>query len=56
MRDLLKDKTAFVTGCNRGIGKEIVTLFAREGANIIACIRKENAEFSTYIQDLSSKT
>ncbi|MDR1115095.1 MAG: SDR family oxidoreductase [Tannerella sp.] len=52
---LLKGKTAFITGCNRGIGKEIVTLFAREGANIIACIRRENPEFSVYIRDISSK-
>lgn len=55
MKKILKSKTAFITGCNRGIGKEIITLFAQEGANIIACIRKENPEFSTYIQKLSSK-
>jgi 3-oxoacyl-[acyl-carrier protein] reductase len=52
----LQGKTAIITGCSRGIGKEIVTLFAQKGANIIACVRKENPGFSTYIRDLSSKT
>jgi 3-oxoacyl-[acyl-carrier protein] reductase len=56
MGGFLKDKTALIAGCNRGIGKEILTLFAQEGANLVACIRKENPEFSTYIRDLSSKT
>jgi 3-oxoacyl-[acyl-carrier protein] reductase len=52
---ILKGKTAFITGCNRGIGREIITLFAKEGADIIACIRAENQEFSSFIQELSEK-
>jgi 3-oxoacyl-[acyl-carrier protein] reductase len=32
-----------------------MTFFAREGASIIACVRKESVEFSSYIQDVSSK-
>ncbi len=51
----LQNKTALVTGCNRGIGKAIVEKFASEGANIICAIRKENAEFKAYTDELSAK-
>lgn len=40
----LEGKTALITGCNRGIGKAILELFAKEGADIIACTRKEKQE------------
>ncbi len=41
----LKDKVAFVTGAASGIGKEIATVFAREGAKIaIADLNTEAAE------------
>lgn len=33
-----------ITGCNRGIGKAILELFAKEGADIIACTRKQTDE------------
>ena len=52
---LLKDKVAVVTGCNRGIGKEIVRVFAENGANIWACVRKENQSFTKYVQNLEKK-
>ena len=52
---LLKDKVAVVTGCNRGIGKEIVRVFAENGANIWACIRKENQSFTKYVHNLEQK-
>ena len=35
----LSGKTALITGCNRGIGKEILERFVQEGCNIIACTR-----------------
>lgn len=41
----LSDKTAMITGCNRGIGKAMAEKFASEGANIICAIRKENPAF-----------
>jgi 3-oxoacyl-[acyl-carrier protein] reductase len=42
---LLKNKTAVITGCNRGIGLAILEAFSKNGANIIACIRSENEDF-----------
>jgi len=32
---LLKDKTVFITGASRGIGKAIGLRLAREGANVV---------------------
>ena len=51
---LLKDKNAVVTGCNRGIGKEVIRVFAENGANIWACIRKPDKEFSIYLKDFNN--
>jgi 3-oxoacyl-[acyl-carrier protein] reductase len=52
---LLKGKVAVVTGCNRGIGKSIMELFAKNGATIWACARKPDEDFSQRIADLSSQ-
>ena len=52
---LLKDKNAVITGCNRGIGKEIVRVFAENGADIWACVRKESQSFTKYISNLEQK-
>lgn len=52
---LLKNKTAIITGCNKGIGKVILDTFAQNGANIIACIRKETIEFNVYIESIKNK-
>ena len=48
----MERKTVMITGCNRGIGKEAVRLFAERGYNLICCIRKENEEFSAFISEL----
>lgn len=53
---LLKDKTAVVTGCNRGIGKEVMTTFAEHGANVFACARRESAEFADTVAQLAERT
>lgn len=45
-----------ITGCNRGIGKEAVCLFAEHGYNLICCIRKENEEFSALVSELKDRS
>ena len=52
---LLEKKIAIITGCNRGIGKTTLELFVKNGANVFACIRKENTEFLNYINELQEK-
>ena len=50
---LLKGKTAVLTGCNKGIGKALLEVFAKNGANIWACVRQYNEKFMDYITDVS---
>lgn len=44
-------KTVLITGCNRGLGLAILQKYAINGYNVIACIRKENVEFSAICKD-----
>ncbi|MDD6318782.1 MAG: SDR family NAD(P)-dependent oxidoreductase [Succinatimonas hippei] len=48
---ILSGHKAFITGCNRGLGREILELFAKEGAQIVACSRHSE---SGYLEDLAS--
>lgn len=48
----LRGKTALITGCNRGIGKEILMKFALQGVNIVACIRTRTEDFSLFLDSL----
>lgn len=50
---MLKGKNAIITGANRGIGYAALELFAKEGCNVWACIRKPNIEFERQVGILS---
>jgi len=52
---LLAGRNAVITGCNRGIGKRILTTFAENGSNIWACVRKPSDEFERYVKELSAR-
>lgn len=52
---LLEDKTAIVTGCNRGIGKAILEQLVKNGANVFAVVRKEAPEFTEYCKGLEEE-
>ena len=52
---LLKGKTAVITGCNRGIGKALLEVFAKNGANIWACVRLIDKEFTDYAGQSAEK-
>lgn len=49
---LLKGKNAVITGCSRGIGRSTLEMFARNGANVCALVRKETSEFAAFIGNL----
>ena len=53
---LLKGKIVVLTGSNRGIGKAMLEVFAKNGANIWACVRKPDDNFTRDIAVLTEKT
>jgi len=53
---LLQGKTAVITGCSGGIGKSLVEVFARNGANIWACSRTPSDEYLYELRDLAERS
>ena len=52
---LLKNKTAVVTGCNKGIGKSILELFAKNSARVFACVRSIDDKFLKNVDQLKKQ-
>jgi 3-oxoacyl-[acyl-carrier protein] reductase len=51
---ILVGKNALITGTSRGMGLEMVKLFAMHGANIWAHSRNENLELENFFSELSN--
>tara|TARA_B100001250_G_C19517758_1_gene664571 strand:+ start:22 stop:210 length:189 start_codon:yes stop_codon:yes gene_type:complete len=52
----LKNKNVIITGCNKGIGKATLEDFAKNGANIFACIRRDSSEFKSLLKVLKKNS
>ena len=52
---LLENKTAIVTGSNRGIGRAIVEIFAEHGAEVWACARQPSEPFEAVLKALAAR-
>ncbi len=52
---LLKNKTAVITGSNKGIGKEILNIFSENGADIFACARNIDDNFKSNLSKVQKK-
>ena len=51
----LKNKSVIITGCNKGIGKATLEDFAKNGANVFACVRNISTEFKSFTKILEKK-
>lgn len=54
MAMLLSDKNAIITGCARGIGRQMLITFAENGANVWACCRTNTPEFDEFTAQLAA--
>ena len=53
--ELLKGKTAIITGCNRGIGRATLEKFCAYGADVFALVRQEPESFLQDIEKLKAQ-
>lgn len=52
---LLKNKSALITGANRGLGMAIVEGFLANGADVVPCARKKTDSFVHWLYELKEK-
>ncbi len=52
---MLQGKNAIITGARRGIGKAVVEVFAKNGANIWACAKNFDDDFEAEMVKLAEK-
>ena len=52
---MFKNKTVFITGVNRGLGKHTFERYLKEGANLICTVRKKDIKFSEYLKRIKKK-
>lgn len=52
---MLRGKTAVITGCLQGIGRNTMDVFAANGADIFACSYRQTDEFEEHIRELQSQ-
>jgi 3-oxoacyl-[acyl-carrier protein] reductase len=50
---MLRGKTAFITGTNRGLGRAFVEEFAKNGADVVAHARRDSAGFRESCSELA---
>jgi 3-oxoacyl-[acyl-carrier protein] reductase len=50
---LLAGKNTIITGCARGIGRQMLVAFAENGANVWACCRTNTPEFAEFTAQLA---
>lgn len=51
----LKNKYVLITGSNKGIGKEILTKFLKNGSIVISAVRKKDKKFIEFIKKKEKK-
>lgn len=54
MRDL-ENKTAIITGTNRGLGRELLIAFAQNGCNVVAISRHDEDEYISFLKRIASE-
>lgn len=52
----LRDKNVLITGANGGLGRQLVTEFSANGANVIVHARTFSPDFKEWIEDIEDKT
>lgn len=55
MIKVLEGKNAIITGAKRGIGRATVEVFAKYGANVWACARKQDNDFEKDMRSVAEK-